>query len=78
MVANSMINHGSANNNNQGGNLPPNYQPLPQGNNNVNNQLLPAGENSQDKAITVHNHYHNSPQEKQNFQRKRKKRTDNF
>jgi hypothetical protein len=70
-----MINHGSANNNNQGGNLPPNYQPLPQGNNNVNNQLLPAGENDQNKPITVHNHYHNLPAgNNENNKRKRKKK----
>jgi hypothetical protein len=42
MVANSMVNHGSANNNN----LPPNYQPLP-----------PA-ENTPNLPPVINNHYH--------------------
>jgi len=73
MVANSMINHGAANNN----------QPLSQGNNNVNNQLLPAGENTANLPPVINNHYHNLPSGESNqnfnFKRKRKKkRNDSF
>ena len=71
MVADSLIRQSQkkklGENNNQGGNLPPNHQPLP------------AGENSQDKAITVNNHYHNLPAGKQenNRRNRKKKKTDN-
>lgn len=84
MVADSLISQSQkkklGENNNQGGNLPPNYQPLPQGNNNVNNQLLPAAENTANLPPVINNHYHNLPAGKQanNHRKRKKKRTDNF
>jgi hypothetical protein len=63
MVANSMINH---RNNNQGGNLPPNYQPLPPAENNQ--------QNTQNLPPVINNHYHNLPGK--NYQKKKKKKKD--
>jgi hypothetical protein len=61
-VANGMINHQQ---NNQGGNLPPNYQPLP-----------PA-ENIQNLPPVINNHYHNLPAGKQENNWKKKKEKKN-
>ena len=71
-VANDMINR----NNNQGGNLPPNYQPLPPAQNNYS----PPAENIQNLPPVINNHYHNLPEgnRENNRRKKKKKRTDNF
>jgi len=58
-----MINHQQ---NNQGGNLPPNYQPLP-----------PA-EKIQNLPPVINNHYHNLPSGENKKNRRKRKRTDNF
>jgi hypothetical protein len=68
MVANSMINHQQ---NNQGGNLPPNYQPLPAQQNNYS----PPAENVPNLPPVINNHYHNLPagKEENNRQNRKKK-----